>query len=319
MQRIARIAAAIAFALGALGLAGWLLELPLLRKLHPDWRDMGPNTAAGLLVTSVSLFLLQAPTRRVRTRIGEGLALLALAPAIATVLRTAWPQVPAWLTLSASASASAPYAVGNALGTALVALGLLALAHERRHWFGLSTWLGLATIGFALLHLVSAALYSAPGITRMAVSNALGYLAMGVGLLCVRLDGHWPQLMARRELFGQLALPLFGTGLVMPILLYLLQVWWFVPSAPRLHDAALLLAAVLGIALFGVMTFALWRVDRLDLRRREAEGARDLLLARLQQQAANLEVLVSERTHELQKTTERLDLALRAGGFGVWD
>ncbi len=106
---------------------------------------------------------------------------------------------------------------------------------------------------------------------------------------------------------------------VVPVFTYMVMHWWLLPIYPELHDTSLILATVYGASILGVLTFVLRRMDRLDLRRRDAESARDQLFARLQQQAANLEVLVGDRTSELQKTTERLDLALRAGRFGVWD
>jgi PAS domain S-box-containing protein len=153
----------------------------------------------------------------------------------------------------------------------------------------------------------------------MAVLSAVGFLCLGGGLICARLDAKLLQVFSREHPLGFLSISLMGIGLVVPLALYLFQIWWLLPLAPGLHDTGLLVATLYSVAVFGVLTFALRRMNNLDRRRREAEGSRDLLLARMQQQAANLEVLVSERTRELQKTTERLDLALRAGGFGVWD
>jgi len=85
----------------------------------------------------------------------------------------------------------------------------------------------------------------------------------------------------------------------------------FVPIAQVLAGVALLAAFVQAVFEY--------RLRTLDRRRRDAEAARDSLLARVQQQAANLELQVAERTRSLQDMTQRLQLALHAGAYGVWD
>jgi PAS domain S-box-containing protein len=322
LQRMARVAAGATFALGLAGMLGWWLDLAWLRRWPGDPRVISPNAAFVLALCSLALLLLHGPGGRFARIAGHLLALATLAMSAAAIVRMSFNLDPGWLAspLHATPPGSTPrLPLNSALAAALTALGILALAHERRHWFGLSNWLGLAVISFATIHLASALLATAPDITRMAAFTATGYLALGAALLAARAEGSLPRVFSRQDPVGYLALPLFGTGLIVPLLLYLLQIWWFVPIAPELHDTCVLVATVQGIAVLGMLTFALRRMDRIDVRRREAESARDMLLARLQQQASTLELLVGERTQELRKTTERLDLALRAGGFGVWD
>ena len=299
LKRFARHTALAILVLAALGLAASGLEGVGVGTA--GWLKSGlmsPGEAAGLAAAAAALLLLQQP--------GRGW--------------TWWSaQALAVGTFVLGSYLAPEFREGDMLTAGLTALGLIALAHEHRHWFGISNWVGLSILSLASLHLSSALAYPALGAVRMGTMAAFGYLGLGAAILAARLDGDFQFVFSRHEPVGYLALPLLGTGLFVPLLLYFLQLWWLTPLTPEMHDMCLLLATVQSVAIFGMLTFALRRVDRLDVRRREAESARDLLLARLQQQAANLEVLVGERTHELQKTTERLDLALRAGGFGVWD
>ncbi|MDP2137416.1 MAG: PAS domain-containing protein, partial [Candidatus Didemnitutus sp.] len=205
------------------------------------------------------------------------------------------------------------------LPSLLVSLGLLALAHERKPWFGIANWLGLAVMSFALLSLVGAAASETRELTRMSVASSLGFTALGFALLSARIDGEFLRVFSFKHPLGDLALSLLAIGLVLPLILYFLVVRWLLPVAPQLHDTGILLTAICSTMVFGLLALALRRMDILNQLRNAAEGSRDRMLGRMQQQAATLELLVSERTHELRKTTERLDFALRAGGYGVWD
>jgi PAS domain S-box-containing protein len=308
--------------LGAVALTGWAFDIEVLRRLHPAWRATTPNSAASFILCATALLLLQRPGRRAGWWIAQLCAGAVLVAAVAAMLRLTFHidlgRIGGPLYLS-QMSAPTQLPVNTVLPFILAALGLIALAHERRHWFGLANWLGLSVLSFAVLSLIGWLAYPAPGVTRMAVMSALGFIFLGSALVCARLDANLLHVFSRRHPLGYLAMSLMAIGLLVPLALYLFQIWWFLPLAPGLHDIGVLVATLYSVAVFGMLTFALRRMDNLDQRRRDAEGSRDLLLARMQQQAANLEVLVSERTRELQKTTERLDLALRAGGFGVWD
>jgi PAS domain S-box-containing protein len=311
LSPLARNTAWIALSLGLLGLLGWGTEIELLRRLWPTWKPMTPNTAAGLVAAATALLLLQHPGHRPRQVLGQIIA-------VALVVFSAAAALGADLgAFGAPASYVSATTVNSSLPFCFAALGLLALAHERRHWFGVSNWLGLSVASFALLTL-SGVLINPAG-APISVMGSLGLLALGIGIVCARFSGELLAVFSRAHPLGYFSLVLMGTGLLVPVLLFMEMSWWLLPVLPELHDTGLLLAVASSVAIFGVLTYTLRRMDTLDQRRADAEASRDALLARLQQQAANLEVLVGERTQELQKTTERLDLALRAGGFGVWD
>ncbi|MBA3849783.1 MAG: hypothetical protein C0502_07280 [Opitutus sp.] len=323
LSRLARLAACLSLTVGIAALAGWALDIEILRRLHPGWRPVYPNTALGLILCSVSLLLLQQPRTRLTLTAAQLLAGSVLLMATAAFLRMAYPVDLGGiaLLLGEPAASDSPRQLPISAGLPFIlgSIALFSLAHEKSRWFGLSNWLGLSVLSFALLSLLGAWAYDFPGVNRLAVFSALGFACLGGGLVCARLDDKLLQVFSREHPLGLLSISLMGLGLVVPLALYLFQIWWLLPLAPGLHDTGVFVATLYSVIVFGVLAFALRRMNNLDRRRRDAEGSRDLLLARMQQQAANLEVLVAERTRELQKSTERLDLALRAGGFGVWD
>ncbi len=308
--------------LGASGLIGWLAGLEVLQRLHPAWPAMSPNTALGFLICGVSLWLLRPGAPRRGRLVAQALTAFLLLSATAAFLRFSLQVDIGWLASPLGPlpplTSGTRLPVNTILPFILTSVGILAMAHERRHWFGLSNWLGLAVMSFATLTLASA-LMMVESFTRMSPASALGFMAIGGAILCLRLDRGLIEIFTQRHPLGYLALALLGIGFGAPMVMYAAAVWWLNPDSPQQSDWGLFIATIFGASVFGMLTMALRRMDSLDQQRRAAEGSRDLLLARLQQQAANLEILVAERTHELQKTTERLDLALRAGGFGVWD
>ncbi|MBI5426018.1 MAG: PAS domain-containing protein [Opitutae bacterium] len=322
LSRIARNAAWSTCALGALGLIGGITDIEILQRLWPHGRPMSVNTAISLMVGGAALLLLQQQSKDTLRRIaGQVLAVLLVVAAggatLGATLGIDLGQFGAALGVAFDSSSSNRLVVNAALPLCLAGLGLLALAHERRHWFGISNWLGLAVTSFAILSLGGE--IAGPSEGPIAVASSLGLLLLGIAIVCARLTGEIVPVFSRINPLGYFSLVLLCIGLVVPLFMFILGSWWLAPLGAETQDTGLLLNVGYSVVIFGVLTYALRRMDTIDQRRLDAETSRDLLTARLQQQAANLEVLVGERTQELQKTTERLDLALRAGSFGVWD
>ncbi|MDB5893489.1 MAG: hypothetical protein JWQ88_1020, partial [Rhodoferax sp.] len=73
----AKVACLLAAAMGAMVLAGWALDLPLLRSLLPGAVEMKANTAMGLLGSAASLWLLVVARAPVISRgLAVGVAIL---------------------------------------------------------------------------------------------------------------------------------------------------------------------------------------------------------------------------------------------------
>lgn len=74
---VPRYCALLAGGIGAVGLAGWILDIPALQRIHPDLVAMKANTAIALMLAGLSLLLLQdEKVTRMKRRAGQLLAVL---------------------------------------------------------------------------------------------------------------------------------------------------------------------------------------------------------------------------------------------------
>ncbi|MEO6183704.1 MAG: PAS domain S-box protein, partial [Verrucomicrobiota bacterium] len=75
--RMSRLLAALALAIGAMGLAGWIFGIDALKRIHPSLVTMKANTAIGLMLASFSLLLLQDENvAGAKRRLAQGLAVV---------------------------------------------------------------------------------------------------------------------------------------------------------------------------------------------------------------------------------------------------
>ena len=79
-----RLAAILAAAIGATVLAGWMLNVPLLKSVVPGAVEMKANTAVGLLLAAVALFMLADNPSQRRQRVAQALALVVASLGFAT-------------------------------------------------------------------------------------------------------------------------------------------------------------------------------------------------------------------------------------------
>jgi len=325
LHRISPLAAGLGALLGAMALTGWLVQADWMRSLYPGWRPMDPNSAFCFLLSGISLTLMQRADRgQVVTWLAQIMAatvcLLAGTALISSIFEI---RPPGLATLFREAVQQAPLRARAPLNTTLpfvmVGFGVLSLGLARRAWLSLSNWMGLAVASHALLNLTALVLNREQTPTRMAVSSMVGFLLLGTGLFFGRIDTRFLHIFSRQHPLGFMALRLIALGLIGPLMIYALGVWLLLPMGPAYLDMLVLIVLVASILLLGALVSSLQRMEMLDEQRREAVGSRDALLARLQNQTANLEVLVAERTRRLHETTERLQLALHSGDYGVWD
>src|SRR5690349_17736863 len=67
----------VAFCIGATGLLGWILNNPLLKRIHPSLVTMKANTAVCLMFAAVSLFLIEGKSASpLKLRISRILAIV---------------------------------------------------------------------------------------------------------------------------------------------------------------------------------------------------------------------------------------------------
>ena len=323
LSRYSRLCAWGAILLGSIGLIIWVLQAGRVDTAGAFNILMSPNTALFLGISGLSLLWQQElPTDRL-ARAGQVLGLLIFVGACAILLeynlgiRTGIRSI---LFRDSPDTLLSTYRVpmNTVVPFCLTGLALLFLGRTRRSWFTVNSWLGWVILSFSLLNWVSSTLgVYVPG--RLSILGALGLILLGSGLITNRLDVSLRGLLQGTHALGLPSLWLALVGMIVPLGLYAVAIRLLEPVAPQLHDMLLLVAILYSVILHGTFTLSLRQMDTLDRRRRQAEGSRDDLMARLQQQAASLEIQVAERTHRLHETSERLQLALSSSNFGVWD
>ncbi|WP_071872290.1 sensor histidine kinase [Atopomonas hussainii] len=213
-RRLAYGSAWAALLLGLLVMAGWLLDSPLLTQIHPTFVSMKFNTA--LLFSGCGLALLCLLWQRPRVASGISFAVASLAILTGLQHLTGWDlHIDQWLvadTRDFKTSAPGRMAPNSVLCFLLTASALLLAALPspqawRQHSISIlgGTVLGFAgvAVGGYLLSIDGA--YGWGQFTAMALHTALGFLALGIGLIA--LAWQVPEIEAINQLSHSL-LPL---------------------------------------------------------------------------------------------------------------
>jgi PAS domain S-box-containing protein len=328
MRRYSTGAAAFAMTLGLVTLIGWATGIDPLRNLLLPGRAMSLNSALCYTLYGLALLLLTGTPSRpiiVLARTLAGLTFLFLLGAwfeLSTGTSLGINQLifPAETTKT-PAALQGFFPLNTIMPLVLLGAGLLAVRPPGHARFSLSTWLGLAALGVALLTLVGYGL-AAAGIARqpgVAFASTLALIALGSGLASLRANQDFLRIIAPSHPVNPIARRTLLAGLFVPLLFYVAQVWLLLGKAPELQEEMTMLTALFGVSLLGLAVYGLQRLHLLDEQRAEAEKTRDILLARVQQQAANLQFEVAERTQELRVLHERMQFAIGSAGFGLWE
>jgi hypothetical protein len=137
-RRAAWIAASSVTLIGSLAILGWLLDIQLLKSIHPDWTAMMFNTASGFILSGAALAILlgaQSPGRRRLAALPAALILLIGLATTAEYLsgRDMGIDQALW---SASDGEAFPGRMSpmTAVGFIVVGLSLLSAAFRRSAW-----------------------------------------------------------------------------------------------------------------------------------------------------------------------------------------
>ncbi|HVU15312.1 MAG TPA: PAS domain-containing protein [Candidatus Didemnitutus sp.] len=325
LRRVGTTCAALTAGLGAMAVMGWVAKIEPLKGSVAGWRPMSIQSATCFVLCGTALLL---ASRRTPNRIVTGaimtlsiavcyLAGSALVSSIFSVPPMGFDAVLRDATHQAVLRARAP--LNTTLPFLMAGFGILGLGLPRRAWLSLTSWLGLAVTSHALLNLLAFSIDREDTPSRMAMISVFGFLFLGTAMITSRMDSRMLRVFDRNHPLGFIALRLLALGIFGPLLIYVLGLWLLLPMGGTYIDLLILIVLLVSILLLGALVSSLQRMELLDEQRREAVGSRDVLLARLQNQTANLEVLVAERTRRLHETTERMQLALHSGDYGVWD
>ena len=295
LRSAARACAVFTAGIGAVVLAGWLLNLPALRFSVPHEATIGYASAAGFLLAGLALLaLLAGPTRRWARQAGQALATVVL---LASLARIAGVQ-------SVLAGVSMTAAVCFLLvGLALAMPGCTATGGRR-----LSQYLVLPTL-VAALAAVFAHIYIATGKAEAGIAAAVGandallFAVLSLGVIFACVDQGTGSLLARATPGGVIVRRFLPIAIVAVPLLFWLRLLGERAGFYDTENGITLMAVLMVVILCAVFWWCAHYLDQLDAERRRAETrAAELRAAIAQAESASLakSSFLANMSHEIR-------------------
>ncbi|MBI2928673.1 MAG: PAS domain S-box protein [Verrucomicrobia bacterium] len=278
---------------GSVVLAGWLLDIPSLKSIAPGLVTMKVNTALGFVLAGLALRVIAAAEERnpslnaglARRRLGQccGLLLAALGMLTLSEYAVGWDLGIDQLLIRVSATGAGEtwpgrMSAAGASGFVLLGFCLLALASARSARVQLAQALASIVCFIGLLSLLGYAygvesLYLFAPFSAMALHSALLFLLAGSAALWARPDVGLMSLISSAGVGGAMLRRLLPAGVAVPMLLgALVEIGEQAELYGPQMDSALMVGSL--IAVFSALFWATGRrLQRLDLKRSEAEGA----------------------------------------------
>jgi PAS domain S-box-containing protein len=282
LERLTAFTGWLAASIGALALLGWLLRVPALTSVSPGWSAMRVSTALSFVLCGLALIELtrrQPSPRARRAALGAASLILAIgAWALAECLAGLTPAIDRALASVLRRADAYPERVSPlaALNVALVGLSLLGLGLRGK--LGLASRVSAVSVTLsALLGLIvyaygDVALQAVAPLSSMAAPSALGFLALGLGVLCAWGEGGPLAVLFGRGLGSMLARRALPLAIGLPLI-----AGWLTLLGDRLDlfdvDFAMALVALINGLIFTVVIFAggLW-LNRVDALRASSEA-----------------------------------------------
>jgi PAS domain S-box-containing protein len=303
------LAATAVFLIGSLTLVGWMLDIPLLKSIRPEWNSMKVVTAICLMMAAVALACSQAAKlwkRRLSQMLVAVLCFVALLSLCTYSVVLVTGRDPFWTSLPLLDLFLAP-SDRMAVLTAIIFLGLgcsLALLGSHR--------LRAADAGHTIVLPVSILCYlvmagyvlNVPDLhewlgVAVAFHTGIAMCLLCIGILAARTNTWFMSVLASREAGGTMA-----RWLLPAVLLLTLLVGWL-----RLYgERSGFFGSETGVILV-VVTYAVCMMSLVWLGSRSAIRQQKQTDAILRSAHADLEQRVSERTVQLRAANSALETA----------
>ena len=355
LRAFSQFAPAFAISAALLILAGWIFDVHLLKTLLLGDIPIKANTAVGLILAGVSLWLnhrLAAASEERARPLALGARLCAVVLMILGLLTLAeyafgWKLgIDEWLFRELTPDGVNPpgrMAAATALAMTLMGISLLGFSSKKRFWlvqpFAIAATL-VSFIGFVSSLYGLHNLGGHEGIGSMALSTSITFLLLSLGILASHPERGVAAAFIADTSSGLLARRVMGAAVFIPVLLG----WLLLDGAHFGYIRPELLLAVMAVYCAIFLTIFLWlgvaAVDRMDVQLSEVHAKLAVTNSELLHMTQALEDRVSERTAELLQTNktleqeiaertraqtellkseERFQLAVNAATEGIWD
>lgn len=289
LRLVARVAAAFAFALGALALVGWEQRIAALTSTVASFASLKPNNAIGIMLLAVCLELAsERRSSRWKRGAADACAGLAAALAAATLFQILW-SIDLGLddmlvqAVHAAPDASGSFRMAPVSALCMLLLSLSQLTVNRR---ALGVWGDVRLAQFLALSAgvlsgisVVGHLYDIEALHRVHLYSsgtaeaALAYCLLALGTLAARPDRGWSAVITSETAGGRLARRLFPLSVVLPLVS-----WWLVLEGTHLRlygpEFAVMLVVVASVIPLAVLIYRTASIlNAIESERREAEGA----------------------------------------------
>jgi signal transduction histidine kinase len=305
---VSSASAAIGLLIAAIALAGWFLDRPVLRSIHPNLVGMSMITAICLLACGVGLLLLQRgrPAWATWTGVALGAGVLAFAllklldgwlfPEFLGVLPGPWGPGEVY------PAAMSDYTVA---GLVLLGAAIMLLSWTTPRGYAPAQFLSLGSMAIGMFVLigyvydVQSIIHGTPDFP-MALPSAMAIVVLNIGVLCARPNQGPMVVLSRDTPGGHLMRSLLPTFLVLPFLL-----GWLRLQGERigLYEAwfgVALMTAVMIASFLGFTWRSAYLLDRKERERETAQAALQAAYDRLQRSDRHKDEFLAIVSHELR-------------------
>ena len=280
------VAAIATIVLGGAVLAGWWLDIPILKSVRPQWVTMKANTALGFLLSGIALWTLQTePLSDANHWIGRTCAAIVAVIGLFSLLEY-WGELDLGidnLIFIEPSDAAATYSPGlmspvTGLNFLFAGLSLSVLDLTTRKGHRPAQFLIFPPLVFSFLALLgylygAHPFYHIAGYTAMAVHTSAAFIVLGLGIIWSRPEVGWATLWTTNTIGGAVVRRLIpAIVLVMPLLFWLR---WLGERAGfyGTEYGIVLMVLVSMVSLSGVVWWMAGSFNRADAEHRKNEAA----------------------------------------------
>jgi PAS domain S-box-containing protein len=284
VEFFSKAASAFAVAVSSLVLLGWIFNVSILKTVFPGLVEMKANTALGIALSGISLWLLQRDgINRQRRRLAQTAALLVILLGLLTLSQYFW----GWnlgidqLLFKDPSGALQTLIPGRpspqtSLNFVLVGFALLLLDLKTRHGRRPAEFLALAVVFVSLVGLIGhlyriTAFYSISPYTGMALHTALSFMALSIGLFFARPDEGWMAAITSDHIGGEMVRLLLPAAIGVPIILGWLRLLGQKGGLYDTEFGVALLVVLTGVSFGLLIGWTASTLDQTDAERKQAE------------------------------------------------